>query len=100
MDFCPYLFCLSFLSFIFYLPPFKDNGLPFWVPDVLCQHSEVFCGICSVFKCSFNDFVGDKVVSLSYSSAILGPPSSSLLNSMALSGCSGLWRTLRELITG
>ena len=41
MDFCPYLFCLSFLSFIFYLPPFKDNGLPFWVPDVLCQHSEV-----------------------------------------------------------
>ena len=21
--------------------PFKDNGLPFWVPDVLCQHSEV-----------------------------------------------------------
>ena len=34
----------SFLSlFIFYfsLPPFEDNGLPFWVPDVLCQHSEV-----------------------------------------------------------
>ena len=23
------------------LPPFKDYGLPFWVPDVLCQHSEV-----------------------------------------------------------
>ena len=21
--------------------PFKENGLPFWVPDVLCQHSEV-----------------------------------------------------------
>ena len=21
--------------------PFKDNGLPFWVPEVLCQHSEV-----------------------------------------------------------
>ena len=21
--------------------PFEDNGLPFWVPDVLCQHSEV-----------------------------------------------------------
>ena len=29
------------LSFIFFLPPFKDNGLLFWVPDVLCQHSEV-----------------------------------------------------------
>ena len=30
-----------FLSFIFFLPPFEDNGLLFWVPDVLCQHSEV-----------------------------------------------------------
>ena len=23
------------------LSPFEDNGLPFWVPGVLCQHSEV-----------------------------------------------------------
>ena len=30
-----------FLSFIFALPPFEDNGLPSWVPDVLCQYSEV-----------------------------------------------------------
>ena len=30
-----------FLSFIFFLPPFEDNGLLFWVPDVLCWHSEV-----------------------------------------------------------
>ena len=30
-----------FLSFIFFVPPFKDNGLLFWVPDVLYQHSEV-----------------------------------------------------------
>ena len=28
-----------FLYFV--LPPFEDNGLLFWVPDVLCQHSEV-----------------------------------------------------------
>ena len=34
---------------------------------------KLFCGICSAFKCSFNEFVGEKVVSLSYSSAILGP---------------------------
>ena len=34
------LLCL-FLSFIFFLPPFEDNGLLFWVPDVLCWHSEV-----------------------------------------------------------
>ena len=33
--------CLSFCLLYFFLPPFKDNGLLFWVPDVLCQHSEV-----------------------------------------------------------
>ena len=33
-----------------------------------------FCGNCSVVKCPFNEFVGEKEVSLSYSSAILGPP--------------------------
>ena len=36
---------------------------------------KLFCGICSAFKCSFNEFVGEKVVSLSYSSTILGLPS-------------------------
>ena len=30
-----------FLSFIFFLPLFEDNGLLFWVPDVLYQHSEI-----------------------------------------------------------
>ena len=41
-DRAPSLTLLSlFLSFIFFLPPFEDNGLLFWVPDVLCQHSEV-----------------------------------------------------------
>ena len=34
----PFLFCLSFYLVYFVLPPFEDNGLPFWVPDVLCQH--------------------------------------------------------------
>ena len=33
-----------------------------------------FCVIYSSFKCSFDEFVGEKVVSPSYSSAILGPP--------------------------
>ena len=40
MGFCPYLFCLSFYLLYFVLPPFEDNGLPFWVPSVLHQHSE------------------------------------------------------------
>ena len=35
---------------------------------------KLFCGICSAFKCSFNEFVGEKVVSPSYSSTILGLP--------------------------
>ena len=30
-------FCLLY----FFLPPFEDNGLLFWVPDVLGRHSEV-----------------------------------------------------------
>ena len=34
----------------------------------------LFCGIYSAFKRSFDEFVGEKVVSPSYSSAILGPP--------------------------
>ena len=32
---------LSFYLLYFFLPPFEDNGLPSWVPDVLCQHSDV-----------------------------------------------------------
>ena len=32
---------------------------------------KLFCGIFSAFTCSFDEFVGEKVVSLSYSSAVL-----------------------------
>ena len=35
---------------------------------------KLFFGIYSAFKCSFDEFVGEKVVSPSYSSAILRPP--------------------------
>ena len=35
---------------------------------------KLFCEVCSAFKCSFDEFVGEKVVSPSYSSAILAPP--------------------------
>ena len=37
----PYFFCLIFHLLYFFLPVFEDNDLLFWVPDVLCQHSEV-----------------------------------------------------------
>ena len=34
---------LSLFLYLLYfvLPPFQDNGLPFWVPVVLFHHSEV-----------------------------------------------------------
>ena len=35
---------------------------------------KLFCGVCSVLKCSFDEFVGEKVVSLFYSYTILVPP--------------------------
>ena len=35
------LLSLFFCLLYFFLPPFEDNGLLFWVPDVLCRHSEV-----------------------------------------------------------
>ena len=38
---CPQLFCLSFYTLYFVLPPFEDNELPFWVPGVLHHGSEV-----------------------------------------------------------
>ena len=33
--------CLSFNLLYFFLPSFEDNGLLFWVRDVLFWHSEV-----------------------------------------------------------
>ena len=35
---------------------------------------KLFCEICSAFNRSFDEFVGEKVVSRSCSSAILAPP--------------------------
>ena len=35
---------------------------------------KLFCEVCSAFSYSFGEFVGEKVISLSYSSAILAPP--------------------------
>ena len=46
---------------------------------------KLFCRIYSVLKFSFDEFVGEKVVSPSYSSAILGPPPfSSIYSSQVL----------------
>ena len=37
----PTSFASLFYLLYFFLPPVKISELPFWVPDVLCQHSEV-----------------------------------------------------------
>ena len=52
--------------------PFEDNEL---FSECLMSSAgiqKLFCGIYSAFKCSFDGFVGEKVVSPSYSSATLG----------------------------
>ena len=38
------------------------------------SNQKLFSELCLAFNCSFNEFVGEKVVSLSYSSTILAPP--------------------------
>ena len=45
---------------------------------------KLYCGICSALKCSFDEFVGEKLVSPSYPSAILGPLPNSLILLMLL----------------
>ena len=66
------IFCLSFCLFYFDQPPFEENGLPFWEPGVLCLCSKVVLWKLLNIQWSFYEFVGEKVVSLSYFSAILG----------------------------
>ena len=74
MQLHPSLFCLFFCLLYFFLPPFKDNGLLSGCLMSSAGIQKLFCGIYSVFKCSFDEYVGEKVVSPSYSCAILGPP--------------------------
>ena len=59
-----------FLSFIFCSTSFEDNGLLSGCLMSPASIQKLFCGICSMFKCSFDQFGGEKVVSPSIS-----PPS-------------------------
>ena len=40
----------------------------------VASDQKLFCKLCSPFCCSFNEFVEEKVISPSYSSAVLTPP--------------------------
>ena len=73
----------SFVSFFcllyFFLPPFEELGCFSGCLISSAGIQKLFCRIYSMFKCSFDEFVGEKVFSPSYSSAILAPPYSSIL---------------------
>ena len=64
----------SFVSrFIFYILSYLLSKTMGCLSGCLMSSASIqklFCGICSVFKCSFNEFVGEKVVSPSYSFTI------------------------------
>ena len=65
----------SFVSlFVFYILSYLSKTMGCLSGCLMSSASiqKLFCGIYSVFKCSFDEFVGEKVVSLSYSSANLG----------------------------
>ena len=68
----------SFVSlFIFYILSYlllKTMGCFSGCLMTLASDQKLFCEVCSAFSYSFDEFVGEKVVSPSYSSAILAPP--------------------------
>ena len=68
----------SFVSlFVFYILSYLLSKRMGCLPGCLVSSSSVqklVCGSCLAFKRSFDEFVGEKVVSLSYCSTILGPP--------------------------
>ena len=68
----------SFVSlFIFYILsylPSKTMGCFSGCLMSAASDQKLFCELCSPFNCSFDEFVGEKVVSPSYSSAILTAP--------------------------
>ena len=56
---------------VFLLSPFEDLGCFSGCLMSSAGIQKLFCGIYSTFKCSFDEFVGEKVFSPSYSSTIL-----------------------------
>ena len=66
------------LFLIFYILPYLLSKTMGCLSGCLMSSASIqklSCGICSAFRCSFDEFVGEKVVSLCYSSTILGLPS-------------------------
>ena len=88
MELCPSLFCPFFCLLYFSLPPFEDLGCFFGCLMSSTSIQKLFCGIYLAFKCSFDEFVGEKVFSPSYSSAVLAPPTCVFFNNLFAQGIS------------
>ena len=72
MDLHPCLFCLFFVFYIFFYRLLKTMGCFSGCLMSSASIQNLFCLIYSAFKYSFDEFVGEKVVSPSYPSTILG----------------------------
>ena len=70
------LFCLYLLFYLIQRRLVCLSGY-LWSP---ARIQKLLCGNCSTYRWSFDVFVGEKLVSLSYSSAILKPPPVLFLN--------------------
>ena len=68
----PTSFASLFIFYIFFYLLSKSMGCLSGCLMSSANFQKLFCGIFSAFKCSFDEFVVEKVVSPSYSSAILG----------------------------
>ena len=61
LDLHRYLHCPSFYLLHFFLPPLEDNGLfSGYLTSSACIQKFI-CGIYSVFKCSFDEFVEGEI---------------------------------------
>ena len=70
----PTSFVFLFIFYIFSYLFLKTMGCLSGCLMSSASIQKLFCGIFSVLKCSFDEFLGKKVVSPSYSPAILGLP--------------------------
>ena len=70
MELHPYHLSLFFVFYIFSYLLLKTMGCFSGCLMSSAGIQKLFCGIYAAFKCSFDEFVGEKVVSPPYSSAI------------------------------
>ena len=92
----PTSFVSLFIFYIFFYLLSKTMGCFSGCLMSSASIQKLFCEIYSAFKCSFDEFMGEKVVSPSYSSAILAPaPSNEFLKAETTEATVG--RLLRDL---